>query len=86
LILNCACSDYQGISDALRGGLLGNLSEPSNVESWRETIDSVLEMSPTERQSVIKERFQTVYDELNWELIIEKTKKLHLNLMENVDE
>ena len=79
-------SDYQGISDALRDGLLGYLSSPSNTESWRKTIDSVLKISPTERQLVIKERFQIVYEELNWELIIEKTKKLHLNLLENVNE
>jgi len=79
-------SDYQGISDALKNGLLGYLSKPSDIDSWKETIDKLLIMNVEDREEIIKDRFKIVKNELAWNKIIENTKEIHLNLTEVTNE
>ncbi len=75
-------SDYQGISDALKNGLLGYLSKPSDIDSWKETIDKLLIMSSKDKEKIIEDRFKILKNELSWNIIIENTKNIHRNLVE----
>jgi len=74
-------SNYQGITDALQGGKIGFLPEPSNKESWISTLNDVVRMNNEERNRYIKEGINFLSDELSWENLFQETEDLYFGLI-----
>ena len=78
-------SNYQGIPEALLGGQLGSLAEPSDIESWVKQINYNLSLSEKQRLKVINERLQILKKEMSWSVLFKQTKDTYKEIVENVE-
>ena len=78
-------SNYQGIPEALLGGRLGSLAEPSDINSWVNQIKYNLSLSDTQREKLIYERLQILKKEMSWSVLFKQTKDTYKEIVENVD-
>jgi len=78
-------SNYQGIPEALLGGQLGYLAEPSDIDSWIKQIKYNVSLSDTQRLKVINERMQKLKEEMSWSVLFKQTKDTYKEIVENVE-
>lgn len=74
-------SDYQGISEALLHGKIGNLANPSDIDSWVENIKEITSLKSIDRNKLINERMEILKKELTWEILFKQTNNLHKDIL-----
>ncbi len=78
-------SDYQGISEALLHGKIGNLANPSDIDSWIVNIKEITSLKNIDRNRLINERIKILKKELTWEKLFEQTNNLHKYILSKED-
>ena len=77
-------SDYQGISEALLHGKIGNLANPSDIDSWIVNIKEITSLKNIDRNRLINERIK-ILKKLTWEKLFEQTNNLHKYILSKQD-
>jgi len=75
-------SKYQGLEDSLLKGRLGELCLPSDINSWIDTLNYVVNMDTLEKRKILEKRQEILYDNFVWDSIFEETYELYNKLFE----
>jgi glycosyltransferase involved in cell wall biosynthesis len=70
-------SKYQGLEDSLLKGELGELCTPSNVNSWIDNLNYVVQIDSHKKREILEKRIEILNDNFIWDIIFEETYKLY---------